>query len=138
MESISEEEEEGAPAPVESTTVQWSHGPGSYFGKKNLTGKVEGQTVGASILDSLTFPNNGQLLRWVLVWIDQKVFIQIVQLFFLAGKTKRTKVFFEISADNEPVGRIEMELFDEITPRWRENTFSKSNCCTNNNVLQDS
>ena len=32
MESISEE---GAPAPVESTTVRWSHGPVSYFGKKN-------------------------------------------------------------------------------------------------------
>merc|ERR1712088_181178 len=29
--------------------------------------------------------------------------------------------FFEISADDEPVGRIEMELFDEITPRTVDN-----------------
>ena len=79
--------------------------------------KVEVQTgVEASVLDSLTFPKNGKLLRWVLVWFYHKGFIQIIQL-FLAGKTKRTKVFFEISADNEPVGRIEMELFDDITPR---------------------
>jgi len=37
------------------------------------------------------------------------------------GKAKRTKVFFEISADDEPVGRIEMELFDDITPRTVDN-----------------
>ena len=44
------------------------------------------------------------------------VSLQIIRL-SLAGKAKRTKVFFEISADDEPVGRIEMELFDDITPR---------------------
>jgi len=37
------------------------------------------------------------------------------------GKKKRTKVFFEVSADNEPLGRIEMELFDETVPRTAEN-----------------
>ena len=47
------------------------------------------------------------------------VFLQIIQC-SLTGKKKRTKVFFEISADDEPIGRIEMELFDEITPRCRK------------------
>ena len=50
------------------------------------------------------------------------MFLQITQL-SLAGKKKRTKVFFEISADDEPVGRIEMELFDEITPRCTKRIF---------------
>jgi hypothetical protein len=35
----------------------------------------------------------------------------------LTGKKKRTKVFFEVSADDEALGRIEMELFDDIVPR---------------------
>ena len=61
------------------------------------------------------------------------VFLQIIQL-SVAGKKKRTKVFFEISADDEPVGRIEMELFDDITPRWRIQVVA----ATSNAMLQDS
>ena len=52
----------------------------------------------------------------------------------MAGKKKRTKVFFEIPADDEPVGRIEMELFDDITPRWRIQVVA----ATSNAMLQDS
>merc|ERR1711872_493974 len=37
------------------------------------------------------------------------------------GKKKRTKVFFDVSADGEPLGRIEMELFDDEVPRTAEN-----------------
>lgn len=35
----------------------------------------------------------------------------------LPGKKKRTRVFFDVSADDEPFGRIEMELFDDVVPR---------------------
>ena len=31
------------------------------------------------------------------------------------------RVFFELSADEEPLGRVEMELFDDVTPRTAEN-----------------
>merc|ERR1712117_117858 len=37
------------------------------------------------------------------------------------GKKKRTKVFFDVSADGESLGRIEMELFDDEVPRTAEN-----------------
>jgi len=39
----------------------------------------------------------------------------------LSGKKKRTRVFFDVSADDEPFGRIEMELFDDVVPRTVEN-----------------
>ena len=37
------------------------------------------------------------------------------------GKKKRSKVYLEITADGEDVGRIEIELFDDIVPRTAEN-----------------
>ena len=38
-----------------------------------------------------------------------------------SGKKKRSKVYLEVSADNEDLGRIEIELFDDLVPRTAEN-----------------
>merc|ERR1712173_349394 len=37
------------------------------------------------------------------------------------GQQKRTKIYFEVSADGQPLGRINMELFNEVVPRTAEN-----------------
>ena len=37
------------------------------------------------------------------------------------GKKKRSKVYLEVTADGEDLGRIEIELFDDIVPRTTEN-----------------
>merc|ERR1711936_1339637 len=37
------------------------------------------------------------------------------------GKKKRSKVYLELTADGEELGRIEIELFDDIVPRTTEN-----------------
>ena len=34
---------------------------------------------------------------------------------------KRSKVYFDVSADGVPLGRINMELFNEVVPRTAEN-----------------
>ena len=104
---------------MESTTVRWSHGSISSFGKNNQT--VKEQTVGASVGRSTHFSQEWATPVVGPCLVKSKnlanfVNLQIIRL-SLTGKKKRTKVFFEISADDEPVGRIEMELFDEITPR---------------------
>ena len=39
----------------------------------------------------------------------------------ISGKKKRSKVYLEVSADNEDLGRIEIELFDDLVPRTAEN-----------------
>ena len=36
-------------------------------------------------------------------------------------KKPRSRVFFDISIDNKPVGRITMELYDDIVPKTAEN-----------------
>ena len=41
--------------------------------------------------------------------------------FSFSGKKKRSKVYLEVSADNEDLGRIEIELFDDLVPRTAEN-----------------
>jgi len=38
-----------------------------------------------------------------------------------AGQAKRSKVYFDVSADGVPLGRINMELFNEVVPRTAEN-----------------
>merc|ERR550525_858587 len=38
-----------------------------------------------------------------------------------AGQVKRSKVYFDVSADGVPLGRISMELFNEVVPRTAEN-----------------
>merc|ERR1711887_291048 len=38
-----------------------------------------------------------------------------------AGQGKRSKVYFDVSADGVPLGRINMELFNEVVPRTAEN-----------------
>merc|ERR1711874_567787 len=37
------------------------------------------------------------------------------------GKKKRSKVYLELTADGEELGRIEIELFDSLVPRTTEN-----------------
>uniref|UniRef100_A0A183C7P7 Peptidyl-prolyl cis-trans isomerase n=1 Tax=Globodera pallida TaxID=36090 RepID=A0A183C7P7_GLOPA len=37
------------------------------------------------------------------------------------SKVERRRCFFDIQIDGEPVGRIVMELFDELVPRTTEN-----------------
>ena len=39
----------------------------------------------------------------------------------IAGKKKRSKVYLEVTADDEELGRIEIELFDDLVPRTAEN-----------------
>ena len=39
----------------------------------------------------------------------------------LSGKKKRSKVYLEVTADGEDLGRIEIELFDDVVPRTTEN-----------------
>jgi len=34
---------------------------------------------------------------------------------------KRSKIYFDVSADGAPLGRINMELFNEVVPRTAEN-----------------
>ena len=42
-------------------------------------------------------------------------------MIIFSGKKKRSKVYLEVSADNEDLGRIEIELFDDLVPRTAEN-----------------
>lgn len=37
------------------------------------------------------------------------------------GQAKRSKIYFEVAADGVPLGRINMELFNEVVPRTAEN-----------------
>ena len=39
----------------------------------------------------------------------------------ITGKKKRSKVYLEVTADDEELGRIEIELFDDLVPRTAEN-----------------
>ena len=39
----------------------------------------------------------------------------------LSGKKKRSKVYLELTADGEDLGRVEIELFDDVVPRTTEN-----------------
>ena len=59
-------------------------------------------------------------------WIYTKFasFMRCIVNHHVSGKHKRPRVFFEISADEELVGRIEMELFDDITPRWGAHIYN--------------
>ena len=48
---------------------------------------------------------------WVTQWRQQ----------ILSGKKKRSKVYLELTADGEDLGRVEIELFDDVVPRTAEN-----------------
>ena len=39
----------------------------------------------------------------------------------MSGKKKRSKVYLEVTADGEDLGRVEIELFDDLVPRTTEN-----------------
>ena len=39
----------------------------------------------------------------------------------MSGKKKRSKVYLEVTADDEDLGRVEIELFDDLVPRTTEN-----------------
>ena len=39
----------------------------------------------------------------------------------MSGKKKRSKVYLEVTADDEDLGRVEIELFDDLVPRTAEN-----------------
>ena len=39
----------------------------------------------------------------------------------MSGKKKRSKVYLEVTADGEDLGRVEIELFDDLVPRTAEN-----------------
>ena len=58
---------------------------------------------------------------------------------------QNSKVFFDIVADNEPMGRIEVMLFDDVVPKTVKNfkalakgiglntAFASKSLCENNN-----
>ena len=39
----------------------------------------------------------------------------------MSGKKKRSKVYLEVTTDGEDLGRVEIELFDDLVPRTTEN-----------------
>ena len=45
----------------------------------------------------------------------------LVRLKILSGKKRRSKVYLELAADGEDLGRVEIELFDDVVPRTTEN-----------------
>lgn len=56
-----------------------------------------------------------------LVKMKLKLFGALILPALVVGQVKRSKVYFEVSADNVPLGRINMELFNEKVPRTAEN-----------------
>ena len=60
-------------------------------------------------------------LKWV-IRVVRKVYSNFHGKHFeFLGKKKRSKVYLEVTADGEDLGRIEIELFDDIVPRTTEN-----------------
>jgi peptidylprolyl isomerase len=48
-------------------------------------------------------------------------FVLFFAIFFLKQKMARTKVFFDITIQDKPEGRIVMELYNDIVPKTAEN-----------------
>ena len=45
----------------------------------------------------------------------------VTSIHCVSGKKKRSKVYLEVTADDEDLGRVEIELFDDLVPRTTEN-----------------
>ena len=45
----------------------------------------------------------------------------VTSIHCVLGKKKRSKVYLEVTADGEDLGRVEIELFDDLVPRTTEN-----------------
>merc|ERR1711881_801385 len=50
-----------------------------------------------------------------------KIFTCLLLPALVVGQAKRSKIYFEVAADGVPLGRINMELFNEVVPRTAEN-----------------
>merc|ERR1712038_2208932 len=50
-----------------------------------------------------------------------KTLVALLVIIPIVAGQSRPRVFFDITADGQPMGRIEFELYNDITPRTAEN-----------------
>ena len=97
-----------------SVSLSPASGPGTSSGLKwrNLRRKVGVLKSSSSQTSLISMGNScGEKER-------RLVFVSLYNCdFSFSGKKKRSKVYLEVSADNEDLGRIEIELFDVLVPR---------------------
>ena len=89
---------------IQSQSLPASNGTNSTY-----TDFYLGQTSSSQIMGN----SCGELaISWVILVSSVKI---------LPGRKKRSKVYLELTADGEDLGRLEIELFDWLVPRTTEN-----------------